>query len=549
MGEMDEGRGGFEAETAAWSTGKPGSGRSAGARVMAATPTAVTTPTATPTPAVTTASDATIASGGAAGPAATNARRVMRAALGDRIAEQAYHLDAAMHRLLTDVRQFDEAGYWADEGAASCAAWLSWRVGWTPGTGREHVRVARALAALPQIDDALRVGRLSYSKVRAITRVATAATEAALLVDARATTAAQLETICRKLRSVQRLAALAPDDVRARRAVTRRDRDDGMVVIEAVLPADEAAVVLAAIEREAARASAEGGVAAGATGVPAETRRPVRLDRADGLVAMSQAALRGDAQGRSPVELVLTISRDALATRTGEGAAATLSAAVPHAAVTDAAVAHAGVAHASVTHAGAASSRASTVVDVGWLDDGACVSAETARRLSCDCGVVEVHQDTAGNTLSVGRRTRTIPAALARALARRDPTCRFPGCTSRRFLDGHHLVHWAHGGETSLTNTCRLCTRHHSFVHEHGYRLEWRDGDLAFFHRGARVFGEPPRVVGSSLGWATIRAAHAALDIDARTGECGWDGQPVQYEWVVDGLVGLDRHRPTTEGA
>ncbi len=588
---MDEGRGGFEAETAAWSTGEPGSGRSAGARVIAATTSAATTSSAAPTPAVTTASDATTTSGEAAGPAATNARRVMRAALGDRIAEQAYHLDAAMHRLLTDVRQFDEAGYWADEGAASCAAWLSWRVGWTPGTGREHVRVARALAALPQIDDALRVGRLSYSKVRAITRVATAATEAALLVDALATTAAQLETICRKLRAVHRLAALAPDDVRARRAVTRRDRDDGMVVIEAVLPADEAALVLAAIEREAARASASDGVAAGGTGVPAETRRPVHLDRADGLVAMSQAALRGDAPGRSPVELVLTISRDALATRMGDGTVPTLSAAatdpaatdpaVTDAAVTDAAVTHAAmtepavtepavtepavtepaVTHAAVTgpavtgpavtdpavtHAGAASSRDSTVVDVGWLDDGACVSAETARRLSCDCGVVEVRQDAAGNTLSVGRRTRTIPAALARALARRDPTCRFPGCTSRRFLDGHHLVHWAHGGETSLTNTCRLCTRHHSFVHEHGYRLEWLDGDLAFFHRGARVFGEPPRVVGSSLGWATIRAAHAALDIDGRTGACGWNGQPVQYEWVVDGLVGLDRQRPTT---
>ena len=132
--------------------------------------------------------------------AGTATRRAARAELGDRIAEHAFHLDAAMLRLLADVRAFDAAGYWADEGAASCPAWLSWRVGWTPGTGREHVRVARALGSLPRIDDALRAGRLSYSKIRAITRVATPATEEALRNDALLTTAAQLETICRKLR-------------------------------------------------------------------------------------------------------------------------------------------------------------------------------------------------------------------------------------------------------------------------------------------------------------------------------------------------------------
>ena len=103
------------------------------------------------------------------------ARRAAGTELGDRIAEHAFHLDAAMHRLLADLRAFDHARYWADEGAASCAAWLSWRVGWTPGTGREHVRVANALGRLPLIDGALREGRLSYSKVRAITRVATPA--------------------------------------------------------------------------------------------------------------------------------------------------------------------------------------------------------------------------------------------------------------------------------------------------------------------------------------------------------------------------------------
>ncbi|HSK02908.1 MAG TPA: DUF222 domain-containing protein, partial [Kofleriaceae bacterium] len=88
--------------------------------------------------------------------------------LGERIAEQAAHLDAALHRLLTDLRTFDRGGGWHTQGARSCAHWLSWRVGWGLGTAREHLRVADRLADLPLLDDALRRGEVSYAKLRAI---------------------------------------------------------------------------------------------------------------------------------------------------------------------------------------------------------------------------------------------------------------------------------------------------------------------------------------------------------------------------------------------
>lgn len=426
------------------------------------------------------------------------ARRALNDALGDRIAEQAFHLDAAMHRLLADLRAFDASGHWAEQGARSCASWLSWRVGWDPGTAREHLRVAKALGGLPRIDLALREGRLSYSKVRAITRVATPATEPALLQDAQSMTAAQLEMICRALRSVQRQAAMSADEVRARRTVTRRDRDDGMVAIVAVLPADEAAIVYAAIEHEAVRMGddhrrGEGDASAG-------TRAASGLDRADGLVTMCQAALRGDAPDRAPVEVVLTVAREVLA---------------------------------------ATDKNASAVPQIGYFADGTSVSAETARRLACDCGVVVVDEDDGGRPLSVGRRTRSIPTALARALARRDTTCRFPGCTNRRFLDGHHLTHWIHGGETSLDNLCRLCSSHHRYVHDRGLTVELRDGEPVFFLRGRRVHAVPPRRVAAPLGWPSIRAANADLDLDATTGQCAWDGRPIAYGLVVNGLVQL----------
>ena len=119
--------------------------------------------------------------------------------LGDEIAELSAHLDAATARLLDLIREFDARGGWAN-GFRSCAAWLSWRVGFAPGAAREHVRVARALGTLPLLSQALARGELSYAKVREITRVATPETEEQLLAVGRAGTAEHVERIVRAWR-------------------------------------------------------------------------------------------------------------------------------------------------------------------------------------------------------------------------------------------------------------------------------------------------------------------------------------------------------------
>jgi len=111
--------------------------------------------------------------------------------LGDEIAELSAHLDAATARLLELIRAFDARGGW-NTGFSSCAAWLSWRVGLDLGAARERVRVARALAPLPLLAEALGRGELSFAKVRALTRVATPETEARLLGVGRAGTAAHV---------------------------------------------------------------------------------------------------------------------------------------------------------------------------------------------------------------------------------------------------------------------------------------------------------------------------------------------------------------------
>ena len=105
------------------------------------------------------------------------------------------------------------------------------------------------------------------------------------------------------------------------------------------------------------------------------------------------------------------------------------------------------------------------------IDGGPPIADATARRLACDSSLVVVTEDSAGSVLDVGRRTRTIPPAIARALRRRDGGCRFPGCTHERFVDGHHVIHWADGGETKLANLVLLCGHHHRLVHERGFNV------------------------------------------------------------------------------
>jgi hypothetical protein len=460
--------------------------------------------------------------------------------LGERIAEQAAHLDAAMHRLLADLREFDQRGGWHAQGALSCAHWLSWRVGWELVTARERVRVAQKLAEFPAIDDALRRGEVSYSKVRAMVRVATPANEALLLDHARLMTAAQLEKLSRKYALVQRHGQ-DPHPVAdgQRRLVRRRDTEDGMVKIEAVLHPEEAELVWAMLNHAAtqlARApvapatedSAASRVAeqdqrvSDGIGDSAELRdvsEPTsghggsvlrqRADaahrafsRADALVSLAQGYLRGERPNRTPIEITLTIP------------------------------------------AGSFHPDAAAPVEVAELGESF-LSPEATRRLSCDAGVVEVIEDEHGVPLSVGRKRRTIAGALKRALYKRDSVCTFPGCTHRIFLEGHHIKHWADGGETSLKNTTLLCSAHHRHVHEYGYEIELGPGQRPQFRdpHGRVVTAALLRPAMADLGWPGICAMNQSLAIDADTIACGWDGRPVDYGTIVGHLVVADRLR------
>jgi hypothetical protein len=185
------------------------------------------------------------------------------------ICELAGHLAAATCRYLLLLAEFDRRDGWAGWGIRSCAQWLSWKCGLSPATAREQVRVARALDGLPVVTQAFSAGRLSYSKVRALTRVATLDSEAELVETALVSTAAQLERIVAGLRKATR------DEVverHARRKVGWHHDEDGSFVMTVRLDPEEGAVALAALRAAQAR-GCDGGSAAArdAQSVSAET--------------------------------------------------------------------------------------------------------------------------------------------------------------------------------------------------------------------------------------------------------------------------------------
>jgi hypothetical protein len=416
--------------------------------------------------------------------------------LGDEIAELSAHLDAATARLLDLIREFDAREGWSN-GFRSCADWLSWRVGLDKGAARERVRVARALGALPRLAQALAGGEISYSKVRALTRVATPETEERLLGVARAGTAVHVERIVRGWRHMDRKAEMQEGARQHKsRALHVSHDDDGMVVIRGRLAPEVGALLLRALE--AARETLyQQGRAEGRPRDPAHDVPTMEQQRADALALLAETAFQGIDPGAP------------------------------------------GERYQVVVHVDAAVLADSDQVGQSVLEDGVRVPAGTSQRLACDASRVVMRHDTDGRVVEVGARTRTIPPALRRALQHRDHGCRFPGC-GLRVGEGHHVRHWAAGGPTTLSNLALLRRRHHRAVHEEGYQVARQpDGALEFRRPDGRVLPDVPRApVVPADPLQALRATNVehGLHIDARTASTGWLGERLNVAWAIDVL-------------
>ncbi len=259
---------------------------------------------------------------------------------------------------------------------------------------------------------------MSYSKARALTRIANQQTEEDLLAFAITATASQVEDECRQLRNVQRKASTQDANrAHAARRLTRHFRDDGSVSINIELPRELGELVLKAIEKGAVALASESGDCI-------DTKEGEYFaQQADALVHIAQGYLTGDNNKATSTadhyQVMLHVDEQAMTAETGKSD----------------------------------------------------LPIESVRRISCDASITEVAKNENGELIDAGRKHRTVSPPLKRALIARDKCCRFPGCSHDRWLDAHHVMHWADGGETTRDNLMLLCSRHHRLLHEGGYTI------------------------------------------------------------------------------
>ena len=410
----------------------------------------------------------------------------------DQITELAGHLNAANARFLALIAELDRRRGWAEWGVKSCAHWLNWQCGIGLGAAREKVRVAHALGKLPRIAAAMVEGRVSYAKARELTRVADASNESYLLNIALCGTASHVEETVRSYRRALDAEELTRDAIQQRdQRLSFNTESDGSMVIRGRVPAEIGALFKRALEA-------------------AEDSLPIPKNVPAGTFSddLQRACKRR-------VEALAVLAESFLATGPQELAGGDRQQIVVH--VDAGTLRH--------SHAGRCE-----------LEHGPAIAAETARRLSCDASLISIVEGERGEPLNVGRKTRIIPPAIRRALSCRDKGCRFPGCSFKRYVDGHHVKHWAHGGETKLSNLMTLCRFHHRLVHEGRVVIQaLDDGAFRFVKPDGQAFDSPaPR----STEWA------APVRITPSTAVTRWRGEALDQVGVIDWLM---RNREQTK--
>jgi hypothetical protein len=410
--------------------------------------------------------------------------------LGEQITELCSYIYAAESRLLALIHEFDDKQYYEKLGFCSCAHWLNFKCGIGMNAAREKVRVANALAKLPKMDERFSKGELSYSKVRAMTRIADETNEDYLLMIAKHGTAHHVEKLVSKYRTAKRVqdASVANEQYRDRELSHYYDHD-GCLVIKARLPAEQGALIVKALEMAMDKDFR-------VSDVTAETSQPIAVRRADALAEIAETYMNNSESSGSTADRYQVVVHVVGS---------------PHE-------------HGVEELVGAASA----ANEYSHIDDGPHVTAETSRRIACDCSVVGIKEDENGEPLSIGRRSRSIPPPMRRALGIRDGGCRFPGCTNSRFVDGHHIKHWADGGETSLDNLVLLCRHHHHLVHEGGFDCKKSaDGEIYFTDQRQKPLPN----------WATLPRVADSHDIeqwmDRELFEATADGEGCAAKWYA----------------
>jgi hypothetical protein len=352
--------------------------------------------------------------------------------LEDEIISLSTHMNAIEYEFLVLVREFDLRQGWKAYNFNNCAEWMNYKCGMSLCTAREKLRVAKLLFDLPQTAAAFQKGDLSFSKAKSLTRVATPVNEEHLLDFALQATASQVDNHCQELRNVQRETSIRDANrSHEQRYLSWSAHSDGSVTLSVELPKESAALVIKAIEKGSnSNLSAED--SAYFEEDPEDSHPPrgglnLFQRQADALVEMARSFLGGGDNNRSCTadhyQVTVHVDEKSLA----------------------------------------------GVPDENSKSD---LPIETVRRLCCDSSLVAATDDEHGNTKDTSRKHRVVHPSLRRMLLSRDKGCRFPGCTHHKWLDAHHVVHWANGGETIPENLLMLCSKHHRLLHEGGFEIK-----------------------------------------------------------------------------
>jgi len=337
--------------------------------------------------------------------------------LEDSVVRHCHRINAATYDLLVVLREFDQRAGFLRSGFDNCADWLHWRCDISLSAAREKVRVAHALLELPAISRCFCKGQLAYSKVRALTRVAKRNNEQEHLGFALEHTAAQVEQRCRELRCGTPASTEQVRRANSGRSLSMfRNSDKGTITYTLEVPIEQGVLVDKALDKASAASDSDRAEFA---------NESWSARRADAFLEIANNYLSGkhnsDAAAPDSDNYLVTVHVDHLALTEGKG-------------------------------------RSGLPID-------------SVKRLCCDGNTITIVEDTNGEPLNIGRKSRTVPTGVKRALHARDKHCRFPGCRNSRFVDAHHIHHWSAGGETSLENLLLLCGKHHRLVHEGGFRI------------------------------------------------------------------------------
>jgi hypothetical protein len=500
---------------------------------------------------------------------------------------------AANCRFLYLLADFDAREGWVGVNIRSCAHWLSWRCGLDIRTAREHLRVARALKQLPHLREVFAQGRVSYSKARAIARVATPDNETELVEAALHTTAAQVERLTRGLHTAPQNenqeagAATGPTDETRYGARGHFDDDGSFVFGGRLAPADGARLIAAITRAETERLrteprepietsgtdrslelrdpdpssrpllSSDSDKPAGDT-LPQGSRSDLRrllpvlgappADLGPALIAMAEMVCSAaSAPIHAPgAEVIVQVDAKTLfeairqddpgvpqnAAGSSQGSPAERrSDAAPQERNPDLEQSDPGVRPNPDTEDQAPVPRLSG--RVSRLQDGPALYAASLRALAEDGRLRTAVIAGDGRTLNLGRARRTVSQRQLLALWRRDHGCAVPGCGRIRFLHAHHVVYWSLGGTTDIDNLVLLCGEHHRAVHDGNFTIRAQGRQRFTFHDpSGGQYQVCPSVHGSAddLGSQTFDIGPDDIVPD-------WDGSPLRLDRGVSAYL------------